>query len=98
MQVRNAARENCPLSHIFKIEIGKKKTLSFRIPEPADAFALLRSEVCSWEILRGMPATEAAYMHQLLEIIKQVKIVRVVRPAGIKISELEEAVRKYLNS
>ena len=98
MQVRNAARENCPLSYIFKIEIEKKRIPSFRIPEPTDAFALLRSEVCSWEILRGMPATEANYMHQLLEIIKQVKIVRVVRPAGIKISELEEAVRKYLNS
>jgi hypothetical protein len=96
MQVRNAARESSPLSHIFKIEVGRKRAPSFFVPAPADAFALLRSEVCSWEILRGMPATEAAYMHQMLAIIKQVKIVRVVRPIGIKINELREAIGNYL--
>ena len=98
MKIRNATRESFPISHIFKIEIGKRKIPSFCIPEPADTFTLLRSEVCSWEILRGMPATEAAYMHQLLEIIKQVKIVCVVRPAAIKINELRDAVCNYLDT
>ena len=98
MQVRNASRESSPLSHIFKIELGKKRVPSFHTPQPADAFALLRSEICSWELLRGMPATEAAYMHQLLDIIKQVKIVRVIRPVAIKINELRDAVCNYLDT
>ena len=45
-----------------------------------------------------MPATEAAYMHQLLDIIKQVKIVRVIRPVAIKINELRDAVCNYLDT
>ena len=97
MQVRNTARENFPLSHIFKIEVGRRRAPSFFVPAPADAFGILRSEVCSWEILRGMPSTEAAYMHQLLEIMRRVKIVRVVRPVTIKISELREEISNYLN-
>jgi hypothetical protein len=97
MMVRNASGESCPLSYILKIEVGKRWIPFFDMPEPAECFPLLRSEVCSWEMLRGMPATEAGYLHQLLEIIKNVRIIHVVRPDGIRIRELQEAVYNYLN-
>ena len=57
----------------------------FHEPAPAEKFSLLRSEICSWEMLAGMPETEAEYLQQLLHIVEQVRFVRVVRPAEIEI-------------
>lgn len=84
------------LSTILKIEIGNCGKPEFHEPSPAEKFSLLRSEICSWEMLAGMPETEVAYLQQLVKIVEQVKIVRVVRPAGIEIADLHTAVREYL--
>jgi len=87
-----------PLNMILKIETGDRKRVEFHEPVAAEKFSLLRSEICSWEILAGMPETEAAYLQQLLKIVEQVKFVRVTRPANTVISELHEAVRDFLEA
>lgn len=82
---------------ILKIEVGDVAEPLFREPSPAEKFSLLRSEVCSWEILAGMPETEAAYLQQILDIVQRVRIFRVTRPSGIRITDFYESVRVFLN-
>ena len=96
--INRARVSDFPLAVIFKIEIGECTRPEFREPDPATKFALLRSEICSWEILAGMPETEEAYMHQLLEIVRKVRIVRILRPAAIKISELRSVTEDFLTT
>jgi len=85
-----------PLHTILKIETGDSSKVEFHEPAAAEKFSLLRSEICSWEILAGMPETEAAYLQQLLKIVEQVRFIRVIRPLSIGIPVLYEAVRDYL--
>jgi hypothetical protein len=87
-----------PLHTIIKIEIGDNHTVEFHEPSPAEKFSLLRSEICSWEMLAGMAETEAAYLQQLVKIVEQVKVVRVVRPMEIEIVALHAAVSEFLES
>jgi hypothetical protein len=63
------------------------------VPSPAERFSLLRSEVCSWEILAGMPETEKAYLQQLLAIVEQTKFISIVRPPDIDLHEFHAFVR-----
>ena len=97
MDVNRAGVIDYPLHTVLKIELGDSNKVEFHEPAPAEKFSLLRSEICSWEILGGMPETEAAYLQQLLHIVEQVNIVRVVRPAEIGIAALHDAVRIYLD-
>ena len=85
-----------PLGVILKIEIGDVLKPVFDNPSPVKKFSLLRSEICMSEILAGMPETEAAYLHQLVQMIEKVPFVRVVRPEDIRIAGLHEAVELYL--
>jgi len=85
-----------PLNLILKTDTGPVDAPVFSTPEPADKFALLRSEVCSWEILAGMPETEESYLHQILDIVQKVKIFRVTRPEEIRIAQFHEVVRDFL--
>jgi len=85
-----------PLHTILKIETGDTIKVEFHEPAAAEKFSLLRSEICAWEILAGMPETEASYLQQLLSIVEQVRFVRVIRPVSIEISVFHEAVRDYL--
>ena len=96
MEVNRSKVKDHPLHTVLKIEIGDSHEIEFQEPAPADKFSLLRSEICSWEMLAGMPETEAAYLQQLLHIVEQVRFVRVVRPAEIEIAVLHAAVRDYL--
>jgi hypothetical protein len=92
-----AGVEDHALHTILKIETGDVKEPVFQGLSAAEKFSLLRSEVCSWEMLAGMPETEAAYLQQLVKIVEQVSIVRVVRPVEIEIVALHAAVRNYLS-
>ncbi|MHC1731095.1 MAG: hypothetical protein AB9888_03520 [Bacteroidales bacterium] len=96
LDVRQVDVSDYPLHMILKIETADSTKVEFHEPAEAEKFSLLRSEICSWEILAGMPETEAAYLQQLLKIVEQVRFVRVTRPANIGISMLHEAVRDYL--
>lgn len=97
LRVGETGMEDYPLHVILKIEVGEVLRPSFDEPRPAEKFAFLRSEICMSEILSGMPETEAEYLYQLLYIIEQIRFVRVVRPAEIRISDLYHEIREYLS-
>ena len=82
-----------PLGVIVKIETGPVDEPSFHTPSPAERFSLLRSEVCSWEILAGMPETETEYLKQLVQIVEKTEFVRVVRPVDIRVIEFYNVMR-----
>jgi len=96
LRLNNAGVEDFPLDAILKIETGDCAMPELHKLTSAEKFALLRSEVCSWEFLAGMAETEAAYLQQLVQIVEQVNFVRVVRPAEISIMELHAAVKDFL--
>jgi hypothetical protein len=98
LHIEKGVDEYHRLDVIVKIETGDVDGPVFRELTATEKFALLRSEVCSWEILAGMPGTEAAYLQQLVNIIERVHFVRVTRPADIGIKKMHEAVREYLMS
>ena len=98
MHIEKGADEYHRLDVIVKIETGDVNEPVFMNLSAAERFTLLRSEVCSWEILAGMPETEAAYLQQLVKIIEKVHFVRVTRPADIEIRKMHEVVRDYLLS
>ena len=98
MHIEKGADEYHRLDVIVKIETGDVNEPVFMNLSAAERFTLLRSEVCSWEILAGMPETEAAYLQQLVKIIEKVRFVRVTRPADIEIRKMHEVVRDYLLS
>jgi len=91
-----ADEEYNKLDIILKIETGEVDGPVFNVLTPAEKFALLRSEICSWEILAGMPETEAVYLQQLIKIIDCVHFVKVTRPPVIRIPEMHASVREYL--
>ena len=92
----SAEVEDHKLYTVMRIETGDVQEPVFVEPTATDNFSLLRSEICSWEILAGMPETETEYLQQLVKIVEQVRVVKVIRPVNIGISVLHEAVRVYL--
>lgn len=86
------------LNIAFKLEKVNIEKPVFEIPGPADKFSILRSEICSWEMLQGMPQTESEYFRQLITISEKVRLVRLTRPPEIKLSSLHEAVRTFIDS
>lgn len=97
LEIIPAASIGHPVDVILKVEIGDVEEPVFAEPEPAGKFSLLRSEVCSWEILAGMPEIEAAYLQQILDIVHNTKIFRVTRPSGIRIADFYESVKGFLD-
>jgi hypothetical protein len=49
-------------------------------------------------MLAGMPETEAAYLQQLLNVVSKTKMVKIVRPEEILITELHNAIEEYLDN
>jgi hypothetical protein len=98
LKIKHKEVSDHPLHVILKIETGSVSKPEFQPLPAAEKFAVLRSEVCSWEMLAGMPETEAAYLHQLLEIVRQTVIVKVVRPADITIADFHSAIERFLNN
>lgn len=86
------------LNHIVKVEVGETDELQFHELSNAQKFTFLRSEICFWEILKGMPDTERSYMKQLLKIINHVDLVRIVRPRHFSISALHAALKDYIRN
>ena len=98
LEVNRADVKGHVLQTIMKIEIGDSRKVEFHEPSVAEKFSLLRSEICSWEMLAGMLETEAAYLQQLVQIVEKVRFVRVMRPAEITIAKFHSAVERYLNT
>ncbi len=98
LQVDHGQSSHFPLDVILKVEIGEVPEPQFIYPSSAESFTLLRSEVCSWEFLAAMPETETAYLQQLLEIVHQVPVIRVVRPVECDVKELYQLVKGFLKN
>jgi hypothetical protein len=81
------------LDQIIILSAGEVAKPQFSVPDPSAAFALLRSEVCSWEMLAGMPDSEASFLSQLVNIVEKVPVIRVVRPAGGEVKKLYKDVK-----
>jgi len=96
MHAERMAVIDYPVHSIFMVQVGDVATPEFYTPEPAEKFSILRSEICSWEMLAGMPGTEAEYLEQALNIVQQAQIVGVIRPAAIKVPVLHVAISDYL--
>jgi hypothetical protein len=96
LDIEHAGVDSFGLDYIFKIETGGDKLPLFSEPDQTDKFSVLRSEICLWEILAGMPETEKEYLYQTLQLVKQVHIVRLVRPATIEIKTLQATIKEYL--
>ncbi len=96
LHLEKGAGEYHQLDLIIKIEAGEVEEPVFINPLPSEKFVLLRSEICSWEILAGMPDTETAYLQQLVQILEKVHFVKVIRPVDITIAEMHTSLRRYL--
>ncbi|MCU0379155.1 MAG: hypothetical protein MUC78_12945 [Bacteroidales bacterium] len=96
MKIDQADADDYPLQAIIKIEVGDVNEPVFPETSSVERFEMLRSEICSWEMLAGMPETEAEYLQQLVKIVEQVKFVKVVRPKEIRIASFHDAVRDHL--
>lgn len=93
LNLTSAQTDPYPVNVIMRIEPGPVSEPLFITPFPAERFALLRSEVCSWEILAGMPETEKVYLQQLAGIVEHTEFIKAVRPPAIELQEFYEAVR-----
>ena len=87
-----------PLHLIIRIAADKTKRIEFSKPPSAERFSLLRSEICSWEILAGMPETEKAYLDQLVRIVEKTAFIRADRPPETELNDFYEAVREEIAS
>jgi hypothetical protein len=88
--------DNYPLQTIFRVEIGDNDRPLFYEPDQTERFSIMRSEICSWEMLAGMPDTESAYLHQLLRIVQNTRIVKLTRPRDISIKLLSKYLTDYI--
>lgn len=88
-----AQKEPHPLNVIIRITAGPADFCEFTTPSASERFSMLRSEVCSWEILAGMPETEKSYMTQLVTIVEKTLFIDAVRSPDAGLREFSGAVR-----
>lgn len=95
-KVKPAVGKTFPLHIIIRVQTGDVSQTKIREVSSMEGFSLLRSEICSWEMLNGMPETEKAYFNQLVAILRHVRFINAVRPHHYPISELHSQVAEYL--
>jgi len=95
---KNRGSVTSKLSLIFLIEI--KDVTEVRIDEIAgpDKFAAVRGEIYRSEYLQGMPENDPVYFRNIVEICKNVKVLRVERSSGIKITSLKDTIEEILTT
>ena len=84
------------LHHIFLIEIHEKSTIIFHEIKGAEKVTALRNEIYRFEYLQGMPENEPFYFKKLVEMSKNIKITRLLRPKDIPIEQTHRQLKKYL--
>lgn len=85
-----------PLQYLLHLERHPGQDIRIEQPPADEQFSLLRSEICHWEMLRGMPETEKAYLNQILLMLNTLPLIRVLRPETCTISSLQQSLSKYL--
>ena len=81
------------LNHVFHLSKSEGKKPVIRELGGPEKFSLLRGNICSWEILKGIPGLEAEYMKQLLRICEIVPVISIARPEKYKIRDLALLIR-----
>lgn len=84
------------LNHLIHLETYPGTNTWLEYPPALEQFRLLRSEVCHWEILRGMPQTEKQYLAQILQMLNQTPLIRVQRPQNCYIKSLQNSIANFL--
>ncbi|MEE4178051.1 MAG: hypothetical protein V2I46_11145 [Bacteroides sp.] len=85
-----------PLQYLLHLERHPGQDIRIEQPPADEQFSLLRSEICHWEMLRGMPETEKAYLKQILLMLNNLPLIRVLRPETCTITSLQQSLAKYL--
>jgi len=93
----NDANEFTPLGYIIHISIINSDRPVIKEIHGPEKFSLLRSNICSWEMLKGMPGLEAEYMKQLLAICDTTPVYSIERPENISIMELAKFIEQDLH-
>lgn len=92
------SQENHPLHLLVYLEKYNGQQILTDTPAPEEQFALLRSEICHWEMLRGMPGTEQKYFSQILNLLKSVPFLRIRRPENGHVVRLFQFLKNYCES
>lgn len=81
---------------VLMVEVKEIGAVDFREISGADRFAVLRGEIYRPEYLLGMPENEPLYFRVLLKLADRNRMIRITRPAGIRISDLYNSIIEYL--
>lgn len=89
-----------PLTHVIWLNTFDKAEAGLEFSEinGMDKFTMLRGEICGWEMLKGMPGTETLYLKQLIDISRNIRITKIVRPKTYHLSQLKKEVKAYLKT
>lgn len=90
------ATQSFPLHRMIYLENHGGNEFLADIPAADEQFALMRSEICHWEMLRGMPQVEKKYMVRILQILNHMKLLRIRRPQHCKVQQLLDFVKNEI--
>lgn len=82
---------------LLLIEVKESGPVDFTEVTGTGRFAALRGEIYRPEYLRGMPENEPQYFSVLLNLASGVRMIRVTRPAEIRIIDLHHSINEYLS-
>lgn len=91
------AKAFTPLNYILAISIEKRSKIKTEEIKGTEKFALLRGNICSWEMLKGMPGLEEEYLRQLIAISSSIPLFLVRRPEKIEVNALKKAVQSIIS-
>lgn len=86
------------LHHLLHLEKHSGSDIIIEQPPAEVQFGLLRSEICHWEMLRGMPGTEQAYLSKILQILNTTPLLRILRPENCSIDKLHNTIADFLQN
>ncbi|MEN8226331.1 MAG: hypothetical protein ABFS05_13325 [Bacteroidota bacterium] len=95
IETSGKAKKHTPLKHIFHLQVQDVGQPVFKELTGHEKFSLLRGNICSWEMLQGMPGLEAIYLKQLLAICETTPITSIQRPKEIAIKELAKTIKGF---
>ena len=84
------------LNHVFVLHIHNEPEVHFEPLKGVEKFAALRNEIYRSEYLQGMPASEAAYLKQLVTLSQRLTVTKVSRPVQILIEQLRSDMERHM--
>ncbi len=81
---------------VLLIVVKESGAVDFTEVTGTGRFAALRGEIYRPEYLHGMPENELQYFSVLLNMASAIRMIRVTRPAEIRVSELRTSIIEYM--